>query len=246
MKFTSLKYFYNALSEVDILVSSAKENEKEKIKYLTYNKATILLLTSKFESFLENLIEEYIDYINSMNIKAKYLPEVLKINHTIHSINNSQNIIGHAHKIQEQVNLFESISNLWDGNNIFNKLCIKSKFNYGKHGEKDLIKLFKNIGIQNIFDEVKIFETENSMLGYTKKQLDFKGKFNSLIYIRNNIVHQDDTPNLTHIDVIEYKKFIIKFVNELIVVLENKLDEIKNRSINDSNVTIAEVAATQI
>lgn len=100
-------------------------------------------------------------------------------------------------------------------------LEIKSKFNYGDHGERELIKLFERIGIDDIFLEVKVFQTQESILDDIEHQeIDIKGSFNSVTNLRNNIIHQDASPNIGIDSVEQYKEHLKLFAKNLIDFLE--------------------------
>ncbi len=52
---------------------------------------------------------------------------------------------------------------------------------------------------------------------------------NSLIAIRNNVIHQDATPSLTHLTVDEHKKNILKFIQ----LIENDINSNKREYYNE-------------
>lgn len=52
-----------------------------------------------------------------------------------------------------------------------------------------------------------------------ERAIDFKGKINSLTNLRNNILHEDASPNLDVNMIEEYKKHIGQFAEELISLL---------------------------
>ena len=107
----------------------------------------------------------------------------------------------------------------------FNQLRIECKFAYGKHGEKELVKLFSPIGIEDVFTEVEVFIPGESLGDeLTKKKVDFKGVFNSVMHMRNNILHQDASPSLTHESIREYKLAFQGFAEAVTNVLDNNLN----------------------
>lgn len=191
--------FTDAIVEIEMLIDYAKENTNTFSKYALFNKSSIILLCTKFETFLENFLQEYA-YINLKTFDNKTLDthiyehilknqiELLKLDFT-----NKENRDIHLENV---INLcgshtFQDIQN-------FN---INSKFNYGKHGQKEIEKLLREFGLN----------TELS----TEIKSRFFNNFNALNAIRNNIIHEDATPSLTHQDVEFHLNEIKTFIFEL-------------------------------
>lgn len=243
--FDSLDNFMSALKEVDVLLFDAQNSESDRLKYLTYNKANLLLLVAKFENFIEQIADEYIEMLNCLKMCAKYIPRDLKINHSLFLIEKSKDIIEHKHKLNEQVKIFAELGELWNGEGEFTSLSFNTKFNYGKHGDKEIVKLFNCIGIKDVFDTIEVLEDDESMLEESLVTVDFKGIINSITAIRNNIIHQDATPELTHVDIKKYKKYLESFSIALTEKVGKALGEIQE--VSESRVvanTLKEVAVT--
>ena len=213
--------FVAALREVETLIVSAEKCEEEdEESYATFNKAAILLLAGKFENFAETLAEDYVGLINELQLRPNLIPKSLRLRHTLHVLRNIETLKSKG-KYTEAINVFTGLSVLWGTNAESVALSINCKFAYGKHGEKELIKLFANIGIEDIFEEIKIYKSEESLFGDEVKliEIDFKGMFNSVTGIRNNILHQDHTPNLTSDEIRGYKQAFELFAMSLATFL---------------------------
>lgn len=221
LQYESCQNFIFSLKEVEILLNDAEVNEDEEIKYLTYNKSALLLLLAKFEKVVEEIIEEIVDHINGLGVNAKDIPNQIKVYHSILMFEKLKDVVGHDHKLEESIQLFIEVGEIWHSEEKFDKLKVSSKFNYGKHGEKELIKLFNNIGINNIFKEVKVFKNVESLIHDNVVEVDFKGVLNSVTKIRHNIIHQDATPDLTHIQIGDYTETFRSFVLQLDQYLYN-------------------------
>lgn len=190
--------FYSALEEVDILVNEASINEGND-KYPTFNKSAIVLMCTKFEAFIEGVLEEYASW-TLLNVFNNALNDGFKLhleNMVLTEIDKTK-----VNKAKKQQNV-RKLLELHGEDRILGIMKYKfdNNFNYGKHGSKELIKLLTKFGIESILDD------------------DFKSKFDGLNGIRNNIIHQDSTPTLTHIDVhtymLEFKGFAYKVNNIL-------------------------------
>lgn len=224
----TLNEFLLTLEEVDILLSSAEKSISEETKYATYNKSALLLLSGKFENFVELVAEEYIFLVNNLNLRSSLLPETIKLNHTYSIIKQLDKQLERGISLDESgtiTRLLNEIGQIWVLDAAFNKLNINCKFSYGKHGEKELVKLFSPLGISDIFAEVEVsIPDENIGNEQTQKKVDVKGIFNSVMNMRNNILHQNASPSLTHKSVRDYKFALQGFAEAVCVVLDNKLN----------------------
>jgi hypothetical protein len=212
--------FLLSLAEVDILLSSAEACTKDEAKYAAYNKSALLLLSGKFENFVEAVAEEYVFIVNNLNLRSSKIPDVMKLHHSYALLNKLENARKNGQDDAKKI--LEEIGAVWVTNVNFNKLDIECKFNYGKHGEKELKKLFIPIGIDDIFEAVEInFCKENVEDDEKLQKIDFKGVFNSVMNMRNNILHQNASPNLTLDRIREYQGIFKMFAAALVVLLDN-------------------------
>lgn len=222
-----VKEFTSTLDEVDVLILTAEENIADNLRYSTFIKSAILLLSGKFENFIELISETYVYELNKLNMQPKKIPDSIKYSHStkiIDKINNKRN--NGVDQITKQ--LLNELGTIWVlDEQPFNKFQIDCKFSYGKHGETELQKLFSNIGINNILDQIKI-ELIDEVDPSIVNQIDFKGTFNSITGLRNNILHQDASPNLTHIDVSTNLAIIKAFSTKLLTYLDDSLTTIIN------------------
>ena len=186
-------------------------------------KSALLLLTAKFENFVETVAEDYINKINTLEITSDKIPDILLVNHTFQALEKIENI---KHKQGEAIQTFKELSNIWSTADTAVALRIKCKFNYGKHGGNQLKKIFAIIGIEDIFSEVKVLQRQESLLEDVEEEIDIKGSFNSVTGLRNNIIHQDASPNIGIESVEQYTEHLKLFAEELIDYLEEKINEL--------------------
>lgn len=73
-----------------------------------------------------------------------------------------------------------------------------TSFSYGKHGQSEIESLFERHGL-GVFIK-------------TRSSQDCLKVMNSLISIRNNVIHQDATPGTTHQTIIDHKNNILEFI----------------------------------
>lgn len=211
--FESVNDFKEAIKEIHVLLENATLSISENIKYRTFNKSSIVLLCGKFESFLEGFLEEFGYYILN-TFSNKKLESYIK-NHLIDVLINELEIKKNNNQKREEV-LMKFVKILGADEVLCNEFEINTKFSYGKHGQSEVTKLLKKFGFNDFADS-----EENKI---------FYEKFNSLNNIRNNILHQDSTPSLTHQDVETYLSIIEKFVENLYLESIKIIDEMNNTS----------------
>ncbi|PXY41442.1 hypothetical protein DMB65_08580 [Flavobacterium cheongpyeongense] len=209
--FESVNDFNEAIKEIHILIENANLSISDNLKYRTFNKSSIVLLCGKFESFIEGFLEEFGFYILN-NFSNKQLETYIKehlIDILIKDLDNKKN-----NPIKRGEILMKFVKILGNDEVLCNEFEINSKFSYGKHGQSEVTKLLKKFGFNEFADS-----EENKI---------FYEKFNSLNNIRNNILHQDSTPSLTHQDVENYLAILEMFIENIHKEAIKIISEMKN------------------
>lgn len=199
--------FNSALVEVNILITYATRNTSNINKYATFNKSAIILLCAKFEAFVEEFLEEYAyeccNRTTNKSIDSPLMNHILDC--LISNLDNVKNNTARRRPVLNQISsLVESSTNPMNG------FTVDSKFSFGKHGQRELTKLLTKFGYKT-FNETKTTE-------------GFYRLFNSLFNIRNNIIHEDATPTLTHRNVRSYKDLLEKFVEDIDNLGQSRID----------------------
>lgn len=201
----SLQDFKQSLKEIKFLTKNAKKFQSDRWKYQLYNKTSIILLITKFEVFVEDAIDEFI-FNCTKNNQSTNIPTRVKEFIEIDLIaNKTKDTLNSEKRIKIITNLMkihnQSFKDLIDYDHSL-------KFNVGKHGEKELKRLLSEIGI--ILDSKPNI---NSIFA----------NFNSLNNIRNNVIHEDVSPNITHQQVIKYSLNLLKISQYIKEEIENQL-----------------------
>lgn len=192
-------FFDDTKNEIELLINYAKRNKNNLLRFSTFNKSAIVLLCSKFEAFLENFLEEYV-YLHMNKSNNKTLENSI-YEHLIDNIIESLEVTK-SKKLKRKPHI-QNLSLLCGEAEItdFSNFKVNARFNYGKHGQKEIEKLLTTFGFS------KFIKEDDSQ--------SFLKKFNSLNAIRNNIIHEDATPSLTSKDVENHFKNISKFIGDL-------------------------------
>lgn len=218
-KFESLYKFNVALREVIILIRRFKlEEGKSRTISNIYLKSALILLTSKFEAFLENIVSEYIDKINDV-LAIEQIPEIIKVYHTKEQMENFYFCFQKAkeHDKRNKIACYmKDLSLLWQDNINAKPIKISNKFNFGKHGQEAINELFYRVGFENILDEIIITEKINTIDGEVDEPIDFKAKINEITNKRNTIIHNDTSITFTKEEIICYIKYLKQFSQKLV------------------------------
>jgi hypothetical protein len=210
--------FEESLSEFDLLLQSALAADVagEDEKYAVYLKCSLLLLTSKFECFLEELVEEVANWIRTKSVPCSSLPIEIATHYTYHR---SAHLESHYNqsKFNEIKTSATALAKFWLDQDS-SDFEIDCKFSYGKHGEKEVAKLLRRIGVPSPFE---VIDVEIEAPDGSTQKVDMAGIINSITSIRNNVLHQNASPQLTHHFLIEKHKCLLQFCKKLVSHIES-------------------------
>jgi hypothetical protein len=214
--FIAFSDFKESLLEVDILCEAAESSQTDERKYSTFNKAALLLIAGKFEAFAESLVAEFIFRLNERALPCNQIPNVIRLHHTFNALSKLETV-RQKHKHPEALLLFNELGRVWATQETFSDLEIEASFSFGQHGEAQLVKLFEKIGVEDVLnsvsldDEVETVSTDAPV----STPVDFRGIFNSVTNMRNNILHEDASPNLNSVQVRRYRTYFERFARQL-------------------------------
>jgi hypothetical protein len=186
--------------------------------YNTFCNGNLIILGTFFESFNENIVQEYVDAVmvefNNNKLNFSDLPsEMQKFI--------SKNLLKKHHKPEFEtmhydqackmtINIMNSLSeNMFILNDELDNI---NKFSFGKHGETEIKKLFKRIGItiENEFDNFN--------------------ELNNYFNLRNNLIHPASislTNSSSNIeDVEKYLKYMCSYIRKINIVLNNNFSSL--------------------
>ena len=230
-----LEYKENWQSVFDFLDSAPRQEDQlaspqlQKLANTIY-RSCVLLLSSYLEKFVETLVVESIDIINSANLVVSKIPSELRTTQIKDNIEalaletqndrNFQNIQGILLKSQEILSDFE-----WflDNNRIHNSLSgepLISNNKFSNPSPDKIEELFKNLGIRSIIGKVVGVDTEPD-------KLNIRYKVKELIDKRNDIAHTGGTISVTEHDIKDYLNYSIRLVQGLEKIVSQELNKLK-------------------
>lgn len=177
ISYESSEYF----KETDFLIQICQEDED---KYIILANLIMIDLVICLEVFCERAAKNYIDKFNKLDKTTCKTPEKLKLQHSLAIFKKMYEIHTHEHKKDDFISNIKKLNKAWEENQPL-KLEYETKLPLGKHGEVQLSKIFKKIGFESIFDNIKITEE-----GYLNDEvLDINALVQNITSYRNLAIH---------------------------------------------------------
>lgn len=173
-------------------------------------RSALVLLCSKFEAYCESAVQEWIYYLNQTVVISDHLPLRPLLEHSAIQIERINEHLRHEPSHFKAVAMFRDLSRLWCENRTPTELAPPVSFSYGKHGRKELIKLWKRVGLVGLVEEFSFEFGEESYIG-DKAKINFLGEFDSLVNKRNQIVHGDSAMHITPEELDKYFALLMAF-----------------------------------
>jgi hypothetical protein len=201
-RFQATLDFSSSLEEVERLLTLAAHGGVDSVAFSALLKSSILLLTSKMEAFLEDVAEECRFRIESAACIASKLPDAIKVSMVQSVIDEAfiSKLKQGSPQVLEKISALKAM--LVDEK--IEALALDTRFSYGKHGEAEVKKIFQRFGIRDVIQE-SVLDGADSI----------RADLNSLIAIRNNIIHNDASPVFTIEQVRGFVTMIVGFSNGL-------------------------------
>lgn len=200
----SIDQIRNNIGEVDMLLDYASNNTGNIKQYQMFIKASVVLLSTKFEVFLEEFIDEHSRMVLAGHTNATISTE-LKNKYIDTAVDMVRETNNRTKKNQYLSMVSKLLTNSGESISTFSSIRPSTKFSFGKHGHKEIEALFERHGLKTFITSEPIRNSLQIM--------------NSLFSIRNNVIHEDASPTLTHQTINDHKDNIMHFVD----LLENDI-----------------------
>ena len=209
MQDTSNAYanFLERLNEIKVLLDvlkTADSTQTDWKKNSAIIRSCIVLMSSHFEAFFEEIVSEYIDFLNSSRIKAPKIPRAVKAIQIDGELKVIAETTDWAKRVIKMENLFSISYVLWTR---MHAPTLKSEpiiKDFNNPGSKQIERLFNYLSIDSFFGEVALL--------YKKSDLAeiFAQTVNTFVSIRNKISHGEPTDcRQTKDDILRYINFFI-------------------------------------
>lgn len=207
--FTATTDYFVKQRKVTTLISFAEQEglrNKEDNRSL-FLKLGVVLLITRFQVYIESVLEEYVYRVKNSNRQNSLLPIHLRLtaikllaeNYSIHR--ELENPLTYdTSKLQQIQVLANDLNNFCiDANLIQGGFTISTQFPLGRQGLSELKALFRQIEVRDIFENAR-FDIN---------------KLNEILHRRHNIIHEDANMQLTELKLREYRDFLSTVVRHI-------------------------------
>lgn len=184
--FDETETFIKSIDDIKLIVPLIDNGDKP--ISITLLKLSIVGLVTKFQVYIENILAGFLYKLQHNNIKSSKLNSYIKLNSIFIQLNKENddlkkfrtyhdNLLDMEDKIIDELKKFSYLNN---DTIIDDSFCFNIKFPIGKTGTKELSKLLKQ------------FDGDDNPLSHDFSGISIdKNKIDSMLGIRNSIVHQD-------------------------------------------------------
>ena len=213
--------FLESIKEVETINNNIDDKKEDSI---TYFKAIILFLCTKLEKYTTDSAKEYIIEIKNKRIVSSKIPTELKrciVQNEIDKINKYG--LYHFFEKEEYKKHAENISLMWDDNYVLSSINEDEFYiELSSHGTNVINDLYKKIGFDSLISEVDNYDVEMAIAGVTSvMSYTVSNEINRIVGMRNNIIHEDATPNVTKQDI----DLFISISKHFVLWIDNFLSE---------------------
>ena len=193
----SIDHIRNNIVEINTILNYARQNQADIQKYQMFNKIAVVLLCTKFEVFLEDFMDEHSRMVVQGHTNTS-IPSKMKDTYIDTAVISASGVKNKTIRNSFLQSLMTLLKN--DGSSIASIMNIRpsTKFAFGKHGQKEIESMFERHGL-------------GTFVKSADAQADLR-LMNSLFSIRNNVIHEDASPGLTHQTIESHRDNIIHFV----------------------------------
>lgn len=210
---------------VDILNENIQKQNSDIITML--EKMLLSLLVTKLEVFLET---ETSNWFNKMKLDSfnnvSALSDVVKKEIIIDTYEQLSEDLKYGVISKQRKRKLNNFQLLIDDLYPLKNLDIDFKLTLNSHGSKEIAKILRKIGLENVFKEMeKKSEIQSSEIleGINvTSNIDYESNLNKLINYRNSIIHDDILNSISYTEINEF----IENVNLLGTVVENYIQTI--------------------
>jgi len=147
------------------------------------NRAAVVLLCAHLEGFLEDLVGELVDLLNSSAPRLENIPLRLRAAHVTDEIDAIADMADPARRAERIERLFRDHGDLWLADTLISQLRVEAiTVGMSNPGASEINRLFLSIGLENALDEVTLTDGSNPVK-----------RVNEFVGVRNSIAHGEDT-----------------------------------------------------
>lgn len=225
----SKEKFYTSIQEITFLNQKIANNNEDKALF----KSIVLLLSAKLEKYVKDSAQEYVQELLKLNLTKNDIPQELFVEIIKNEVNTINNVKIENYLTKEKyIERSRVLSLIWDDKRILKSLkCEEFSISISNNGTNEFESVYKKIGFPNIINELEDYVLNEDVLDNicSSTSYSIKEKINSIIHMRNNIIHDDATPQITPSDINLYIEVVKSFVDQIDSKLGNTIESLKNK-----------------
>lgn len=182
--------FLERLSEIEVMLDileSKGDTQTDWKKDSAIIRSCIVLMSSHFEAFFEEIVSEYIDFLNSSKIKATKLPKTVKATQVDAELKIIAETKDWSKRVAKIENLFSVNHALWTRMHIPTLKSDQITKDFNNPGSKQIERLFNYLDIDSFFDKIALLYKKSDLAELFTEAVD------TFVSIRNKISHGEPT-----------------------------------------------------
>ena len=177
------------------------------------------------------IAQEYVQELLKLNLTKNDIPQELFVEiiknevNTINKVKIENYLTKETYKERSRV-----LSLIWDDKKILKSLkCAEFSISISNNGTNEFERVYKKIGFPNIINELEDYVLNDDVLDSicSLTSYSIKEKINSIIHMRNNIIHDDATPQITPSDIKLFIDVVKSFVDQIDSKLGKTIESLK-------------------
>lgn len=214
----SKEEFYSSIQEITFLNQQIHNDAND----IALFKSIVLLLCAKLEKYVKDSAQEYVQEILKLNLKKNDIPQELLVEIIINEVkkigDGTINRYLADATYQERAKV---LSLIWDDKKVLKSLKVDEfSVSISNNGTNEFERVYKKIGFPNIINGLNDY-VFNDM--YSSTSYSIKNIINTIIWMRNNIIHDDARPPITTSDINLYIEIVKNFVDQIDAKLETEI-----------------------
>ena len=227
----SRENFEERIQEIKLLQTlstptpTLKENEDERKKSNSINRACLVLLCGHVEGYLEDRLIEFLDTLKENIVDCKRIPPIIKVKLCKQDLAMLEN--KDTNVLIERIPIFiEKYREIWLSDGVMKPdnfpIINYDDWEIGNPGSTKLEQALKGIGIDDIWEKINSRE-ENRFL---------KGDLDGLVNRRNSIAHGHLESSATSNDVRKYIDTMTQLINQIDKIISKHQHDITSSSLS--------------
>lgn len=201
-------------NDINSLIDFKKKVNKNEVDLI--NKMIIILLVTKLETRIEDYSSEWFKKLKSKQSSTVSVFTEEAINEIIKETFEDLEEDFQKKKMNENNKSKYNNFNIKFNKNIpLSDIDVDFRITLGSHKEKEVVNLFKKLGVSNVFEEMNAIRQNKDEIKFKEVNVsivdDLEGTYNKLVQTRNSLIHNDNSIPFSDTDIDKYIELVNLF-----------------------------------